>query len=174
MGARSKAELLGLTERILRLYTEDHLTITQIADLLQAEDKDIGREAVRRSLNKAKDAALKMQENLEKARVMVDAIKDSSGTEAIEAVIQQMAGFYLNAAMDIESLEVKDNAKFVQGIVSLAGAQSKITATRLNFQSGFGAAKSAVLNALKAELRDRHPAILEALSSIVAGLEPEK
>jgi DNA-binding transcriptional ArsR family regulator len=170
VGARSKAELYNLVEKIMAYYTKEHLTIKQIVERLK--EYNIGRSAVSHAIRNEKEAALKMSEMFEKAKVMTEAIKDSSGTEVIEAAIDQMTGFYMEYAMSMERLDVDDPAKAVQGLTALANAKAKIAATRLNFQNGFEAAKKSVLSSLKQELQS-YPDILEKLTAIVSALEAE-
>jgi DNA-directed RNA polymerase subunit F len=171
MGARSKAELYNLTETILSYYTKERLTIKQIVERLK--EYNIGRGAVSHAIRNEKEAALKMREMFEKAKVMTEAIKDSSGTEVIEAAIDQMTGFYMEYAMSMDSLDIEDPSKAVQGLTALANAKAKMAATRLNFQNGFESAKKSVLDSLRRELRS-HPELLEKLAAVVAALEPAK
>ena len=55
----------------------------------------------------------------------------------------------------------------------LANAQAKLAGVRMKYQTGFEAAKRAVIDALKIELA-ADPALAEQLAGVVAGLAPEE
>jgi Arc/MetJ-type ribon-helix-helix transcriptional regulator len=173
VGARGKAELLGLTERILHLYVKERLTVEQIAERLQEEEYDIGREAVRGALKKAKEQARRQEERIRAADVILESGRKSGGVDPIDAALQIAAGIGLDAILAMQNVEIEDFPKLVPLLLKIAEAQARITAARLSFQNGFESAKKAVLTSLKEELKGR-PDLLEKLCGAVAALEPLK
>lgn len=171
MGRRSKADLHDVVERILSLSVKDKLTIVEIAEKLQAEGIDISREAVRRSLKNSKELACDLRRTMEEARVMMDAVRDNPNTDIAEAVVTRLGGLLLRETQEIDALEFDDPGEAVLAAGRLANAQAKLGSIRMKYQVGFEAAKKAVLDALRRELRAEHPEILERLSMIVGGLE---
>jgi hypothetical protein len=173
VGARGKAELLGLTERIFHLYVKERLTVEQIAAKLQEEEFDIGREAVRGALKKAKERALKQEELIQAADVILESGRKSGGVDPIDAALQVAAGIGLDAILAMQNVEIEDFPKLVPLLLKIAEAQAKITAARLSFQNGFESARKAVLTSLEEELKGR-PELFEKLRAAVAGIEPLK
>lgn len=171
MGRRSKADLYDVVDRILSLYTREKLTIVQISEKLQAEGLDISREAVRRSLKGSKELAAELRNTMEEARVMMDAVRDNPNTDIAEAVVTRLGGLLLRETQELDSLEFDDPGEAVLAAGRLANAQAKLGSVRLRYQSGFEAAKKAVMDALRRELKNEHPDILERLTMIVGGLE---
>lgn len=169
MGRRSKIELQNLTERVVRLYQEGK-TIVEIADILKTEGYDTSREGVRRAVRSAKDLAVDLKKATEEARVMMDAVRSSPNTDLAEAVLTRFASLLLQESSAIEELGSDDPMVYIDAISKVANAQAKLGTVRMKYQSGFEAAKQAVLEALKTELKN-HPDILERLETIVTGLE---
>lgn len=169
MGRRSKIELQSLTERVVRLYQEGK-TIVQIAEILRAEGYDTSREGVRRAVKNARELAMDLKRATEEARVMMDAVRNSPNTDLAEAVLTRFASLLLQESSAIEELGSEDPLAYIDAISKVANAQAKLGTVRMKYQSGFEAAKQAVLEALKTELKN-HPDILERLETIVTGLE---
>jgi AcrR family transcriptional regulator len=171
MGRRSKADLYNQVERILQFYSRDKMTIQEIADQLQAEGIDMSRESVRRSLKSSKDLALELRTMTEEARVMMEAVKDSPNTDIAEAVVTRFAGLMLREVQELDSVEFEDPGEAALAIGRIANAQAKLGTVRMKYQSGFEAAKKAVLTALQRELKANHPDVLERLTMLVGALE---
>lgn len=172
MGRRSKADLFDLTDRILELYTRDKLTIREIADQLQTEGFEISREAVRRSVKDSKALAGEMRKSIDEARVMMDAVRDNPNTDIAEAVVTRFAGLLLQESQQIDALEFEDPGDAILAAGRLANAQAKLGSVRLKYQSGFEAAKRAVIAAMKKELQTA-PDLLDRLAVVVNNLAPE-
>lgn len=169
MGRRSKIELQNLTERVVRLYQEGN-TITQIAEILKTEGYETSREGVRRAVRSAKELAVELKKATEEARVMMDAVRSGPNTDLAEAVLTRFASLLLQESSSIEELSSDDPLVYIDAISKVANAQSKLGSVRMKYQNGFEAAKHAVLQALRDELKN-YPDLLEKLETIVTGLE---
>lgn len=170
MGRRSIADLEGITDRILSMWSKDRLTIKKIAEALQAEGYEISRESVRRSLKDSKELAADLRNSIAEARIMMQEVRDNPNTDIAEAVVTRMGGLLLREAQSIDALEFKDPGEAILAASRLASAQAKLGSTRMRFTSGVEAAKKAVLAELREELKN-HPDLLDRLSSIVNRVE---
>ncbi len=170
MGRRSKADLNDLIERIVSMHDDDKMTHVQIAEALRAEGIDISREAIRRSYKTAKEQAGDLKAVSEEARVMLEAYRASPNTDIAEAVIAKFTGLLYREVQGIESIEFDDPGEAALAIGRMATAQTRVASLRLKYQNGFEAAKKAVLDTLKQELRN-HPDVLERMTMLVGGME---
>jgi ArsR family metal-binding transcriptional regulator len=173
MGRRSKVDLYDLTERIITLYEKDKLTIQQIADRFNEEGLEISRGSIQRALVDIKEAARAIQLGNEQARSVLEAYRDNPGTDIAEASVKVLGTKFFQAAMAIEGMDTADPLKAVMIAEKLVSSEVKISSLRLKYQNGFEAAKKAVLDSLKYELK-QHPDILERLTMLVGALEPPK
>ncbi len=169
MGRRSKIEIQALTERVVRLYQEGK-TIAQIAAILRSEGYDTSREGVRRAVKNARQLAVELKKATEEARVMMEAVRNSPNTDLAEAVLTRFASLLLQESSAIEELGSDDPLAYIDAISKVANAQAKLGSVRMKYQNGFEAAKQAVLEALRKELK-QHPDLLERLETLVVGLE---
>lgn len=169
MGRRSKIELQSLTERVVRLYQEGK-TIAQIAEILRSEGYDTSREGVRRAVKSAREMALELKKATEEARVMMEAVRNSPNTDLAEAVLTRFASLLMKESSALEGMSLEEPMEYIDAISKVANAQAKLGSVRMKYQNGFEAAKQAVLEALRQELR-QHPDLLERLEGIVLALE---
>ncbi len=172
MGRRSKADLYDVVDRILELYTKDKLTIKEIADQLKRDGIDMSREAVRRSIKNTREAASELKKSIEEARVMMDAARDNPNTDLPELITTKLGCLLWREAQEIDAIEFDDPAALVAAAGRLADSQVKIGRLKMQYQSGFEAAKKTVLSRLKEELKSA-PDIVERIAAIVNGIEPE-
>lgn len=170
MGRRAKSELLDLTERIIRLYTEQHFTISEIEELLRQEGYDISRESIRRSVKTSKKVAQEFKKSIEEAKVLIDAVRANPNTDVIEATANLLGQRVFEFMRSVEAIDFDDPVGLSIAINKLASAQTQIAKLRLDFQKGFDAAKKAVLRSLEEELK-AHPDLLERIAAVVAGVE---
>ena len=170
MGRRSKAEMMGLLERIFEMSSRDKLTIEQITNELQADGYDISRGAIQRSLKSSKEVAKLYQDTLTETKVLIDAVRENPNTDVIEVTSALMSGKLFEFVKGIDELEFKDAEGVSTAISRMAESQTKIARLRLTYQKGADAAKKAVLAALQAELKN-HPDLLDRLTTIVATIE---
>jgi len=172
MGRRAKAELYDLIDRILELYTRDKMTIREIEAALKTEGFDIGREAIRRSLKSSRELAADLTKTIEEARVMIDVVRANPNTDVAEAVVTRLGGLLLRETQAIDELSFDDPGEAVLAAGRLANAQAKLASVRMKFETGYEAAKRAVVDALKKELAS-DPDLSSRLAAIVAELRPE-
>ena len=172
MGRRSKADLYDVVDLILELYTRDKLNIREIASRLHSEGIDISREAVRRSLKTSKEIASDLTKTIEEARVMIDVVRSNPNTDVAEAVVTRLGGLLFRETQAIDSMEFDNPGEAILAAGRLANAQAKLAGVRMKYQTGFEAAKRAVIDALKVELA-ADPELSTRLAQVIAGLSPE-
>lgn len=171
MGQRSKVDLNDLLDRVIEMHDKEKLTHAQIADILKAEGYSLSRESIRRAYKTATEHAKDLRIVAEEARILLDEYKAGPNTDMAEAVLLKFTGLMYNELQEIESIEFTDPGEAVLAIGRLANAQAKLGSVRMKYQNGFDAARKAVLDALKRELKSEHPDILDRLTMIVGGLE---
>lgn len=166
MGRKSSIDLLGLTERILKLHMDEKKTIKEISDILQGDGLRVSTSAIQRSLRTSREAASDFLKAVEESRVILDAVRSNPNTDVIEVTTTLFASKIFEVVRDISGLEFDDPAALANAISRLATAQTQVAKLRLNYQTGFEDAKKALLEALKAQLK-AHPDLLEQISSLV-------
>jgi hypothetical protein len=102
---------------------------------------------------------------------MMEAVKDNPNTDIAEAMVTRFAGLMLREVQELDGVEFEDSSEAALAIGRIANAQAKLGTVRMKYQSGFEAAKKAVLTALQRELKANHPDVLERLTMLVGALE---
>lgn len=170
MGRRSNAELLGILERIVELYTREKQSIKQIADALQSEGYQVSRSGIQRVLKTHKEAALEWTKISEEAKVLIDSVRSTPNTDVLEAVNNLFSRKVFEFVRTIEDLGLMDPEKTALIINRMTQSQVQISKLRLTFENGFQSAKKAVLDTLKEELKN-HPDLLDRLMLLVSSME---
>lgn len=175
MGARSKVDLYGLLDRVVKLHTGEEdgnkYTIAEIETKLREEGYDISRESIRRKLKSSKEVAEVYRKSLEEAKILLDAVRDNPNTDVVEVTNSLLAHKLFDFAKSVEELNFEDAGEFVQAVQRLSDAQVKVAKLRLDFQKGFDASKKAVIDELSKEL-SKEPDMLAKITAIVARVEP--
>jgi hypothetical protein len=174
MGRRSKIEAERVAERCHYLFFTEKLTIKEVTERLIEEDDFTGsRESVRRYIEKAKAMANQFQEYQEQARIMMEQWKDTPNTEMSEALLMQLTGLMMQRAMTLDMNDIEDPLDVINATGKLVEASTKASKLRMDFNKGFGAAKDAVVKALKENLQAKDPELLERLTRVVFSLKVE-
>lgn len=177
MGHRSKVDLYGLLDRIIKLYTGGEggkpKTIEEIEECLRGEGYDISRESIRRKLKSSKEVATVYQKSLEEAKILLDAVRNNPNTDVVEVTNSLLAHRLFEFAKSVEELNFESPEEFVRAVRNLSDAQVKVAKLRLDFQKGYKAAKEDVIRELNAEL-SKHPELLNQIISIISKIEPQQ
>jgi len=178
MGQRAKAELLGIVELITDLYSGKNdegkrHTINEIELRLRADGYDISREAIRKTVKTSKEVAGVYQKSLQEAKILIDTVRDNPNTDVVEVTASLLAHQLFSFAKSIDSLDFKDPFEFTLAVNKLSDAQTKIAKLRLDFQKGFEAAKKALIEELRKEMK-KEPGLLDKLTAIITRVEPQK
>lgn len=173
MGRKSKAELLGLIERITKLSKKGN-TCKQIEAILRADGVDISREAIRRTVKSAAEAAKEYNMAYEEAKAITETIKNNPGTDVIEAINAVIATKFLSEIKNIDGIELKSVNDIAKLVSAVANSQTKLAAERLKYNKGYESAKSDFINELNKELKDRYPDVLEQILEIVKNMKAKE
>lgn len=173
MAKRSKADLLGLIERIVDMYETQKLSVQDIEDALREEGYDISREAIRRSLKSSKSVAAQYTKAATEARVLIDAVRDNPNTDVVEITTNLLTKQVFDFVQSIDSLDFDDPSDVITAVNKLATAQTRIARQRLTFQNGYNTAKKDLISRLQQELK-KYPEVLEKVVSIASALEAKE
>ena len=175
MGARSKVDLYGLLDRVVKLHTGEEdgnkYTIAEIETKLREEGYDISRESIRRKLKSSKEVAEVYRKSLEEAKILLDAVRDNPNTDVVEVTNSLLAHKLFDFAKSVDELNFEDAGDFVQAVQRLSDAQVKVAKLRLDYQKGFDAAKQAVMEEISREL-GKHPDLKAKLVTIISKINP--
>lgn len=171
MGRRSKIDLLGLVDRVVKLY-EQGKTLKEIEAALRAEGYDVSRESIRRKLRSVQEVAEQYRRSLEEARVLLEAVRDNPNTDVTEYTISALGSLLFRYVKGIEDLDFQDPESLIKAVKQLTEAQVKVAGLRLKYQDGFEAAKRAVMEAIAEELK-KEPELLQRLREVIERVEAE-
>ncbi|TQF71783.1 phage protein Gp27 family protein [Pseudoalteromonas luteoviolacea] len=172
MPPRPKLEMLGILERVIKMYTEDKMEIRTIETILNAEGYDVSKSAIQRSLKSYEEVAAQHQLVLEEAKLLMDKVKNTPNTDIFEAVQSIMAGKMLGFAKSLDDLDFSNPEKFIASLADLSRAQVNIGRLRMEYEKGFAAAKKQFLRELAEQLK-AEPDLLKKLRDIVKQLNAE-
>ncbi len=171
MGRRSKADLLGLIERIIAMYEEQKLTIEDITNILNNEGYDLSREAIRRSIKNSKTVASQYKKAVEESRVLMDAVKDNPNTDVLETINSILTKHMFDYVQSIDEIDFEgDPAKLALAINKLSSTQVQISRQRLKYQNGYNQAKTDIIDKLTTELKGNRD-LLQSLVGVISNLE---
>ena len=171
MPKRSKAELLGLVERIKREYDAGKTT-RQIADGLKQDGFDIGKSSVQRSLKTSNEAAEAYKKDVRESQVLMEVVQNTPNTDVSEVAISLMSQKMLKYVKQIDGLEFETPEEFIRSLAQIAQTQARLGKLRMDYTKGFEAAKGEVLKGLADELK-HEPELMMRLAQVVATLKPK-
>ncbi|WP_162618054.1 phage protein Gp27 family protein [Shewanella halifaxensis] len=171
MARRSKADALGVLHQILDLYNNKKYSAEKIAEHLDEQGINISSRSIYRTLRTHKDTAEDYRHAMAEARVLLDTVKDTSGTELMETANQLMANKILENVRNIQEVDIEDPKELFNIMESLTRSQVNIGRLKMEFSKGVTAAK----NALKAEftniLMKQDPETLKKVLEAIDKLE---
>lgn len=166
---RSKVELFGLLERVIKLW-EEGKTLQEIEQILRSEGYDISRESIRRKIKSVREVAEVYRKSVEEAKVLLEEVRNNPNTDVVEVVTSLLAHHLMNFTKSIESIDFDDPMRFVEAVRKLSDAQVRVAKLRLDYQKGFEAAKKEITDALAREL-NKNPELKEKLIAMISTIE---
>lgn len=170
MSKRSKADLLGLVDRIVKMYSEEKLTNKAIEKILREEGFDISRESIRLTVKTNKQIA----KEIAKARLETDqiiaAIKDNPGTDIAEASLDFLMSKTFESIKKIDTIEIVSTKELSSLVKDLTNAKTKIAKLRISHQEIVKKVKDEIIAELQKALEGR-PDLYEQLFTIVSNVE---
>lgn len=172
MSKKSKAKLLGLVERIVRMYNDDHDTCESIEQKLRAEGYDISREAIRRTVKTNKDIAGELLKTREETVALIDAIRDNPGSDANEATLDFLIAKTFEFTKSIEELDFKDLPELASFVTKMTRSKTQLIKVRMDYKTLFYKVRADVLAKIQAELKSK-PELRSGLEEVVLNVEPD-
>ena len=170
MAQRSKAELLDIVTRIVKLYEEDKLTLADIEKRLRDEGIDISRESIRRTVKSNKTIARELMKTREETTALINTIRDNPATDTNEATLDYLIGKAFQYTKTIESVDFADVPELAKFIKDMTRAKTQIVRMRMDYQAMFAKVKEGVLKDLQRAL-EGNPELYNQLFTIVNNLE---
>lgn len=171
MSVKSKAELLGLVERIVKMYSEEHVTCKNIEEVLRSEGYDISRESIRRTVKSNKNIADELMKTREETVALIDAIRDNPATDTNEATLDFLISKAFEYTKSIEDLNFRDLPELASFISKMTKAKTQIVKQRLEYRQVFERAKTELIIQLRRalegdmELYGRMKSLVEAMEA---------
>ena len=172
---RPKAELLGIIEKVIRMYEKDKLSISDITEQLKEQGYDISRSSVHRSIKSYRQVAKKHEKYQNEAKVLIDTVRSTTNTDIVETINSLFASKLFDYVKDLDSIELQDAPNAISQILyRLSRAQVDISRLRLQYEKGFKAAKNKVIQTLADELQKNEPELLNRLIEIIKNLHHDE
>lgn len=164
MGRRSRAEMLNLVDRIVRMYEEDKLSFSQIADRLMEKDGvSISREAVRNAYNKADAKAEKYKLAAQTAKDIIGAAKGTN-TELAEAANSLVTSMFYERILQMDGLDFDNDRDFFKAMGPVMKNQTQLATARLTYENGRKKALDEAWDEISRMIGD-DPALLDGIRS---------
>jgi len=172
MGQKSKADVHGLKEIIVKHYDGGKKTIVYVTDKVNEELQQKGlkltlsREAIRRVIRSEEDEIADIRKSVEISKAMAEVFKDHPGTEQAEGLLIYLQQLISKEIRTYESINFEDPAEMIIATTKLTQAQAKLSQYRTSATKALDKAKSQ----LKVELQKaiQHDSeLLERLCKIV-------
>lgn len=170
MPKRSKAELLGLVERIVHLYEDEKKPILEIEKILRDEGIDISRESIRKTVKTNKKITAEVVKAREEVKALIDTIRDNPATDIHEAAIDFAITKAFEYIKQIDSIDFKDIGEVSDLLNSLTRSKAQIVKLRMDHHAMFDKAKDLIIGELKKAIGE-NPVLYEQLFTIVKNLE---
>lgn len=172
---RSKIALQGLSERVVDMYDNDKMTLTDITNVLSDEGYEVSRTGVQREVKKWEEFIAEQKEQEHLASQFLDAFKDRPNTDISELTMQIMQNKMLKALkeFDVNENSFKDASQFVHAIARLSDSQVNLDKLKIAFQTGVQAAKEQLEDEFTALLEKEHPELLLRVLDVIQSVRIE-
>lgn len=168
--SRTKAELLGLVERVVDMYEKDHMTIEKIEAALRSEGYDISRESIRKTVKKNKTIARELEKARTETEALINTIRSNPATDVNEATADFLIAKSFEFVKQIESVDFKDLPELADFIKKITKVKTDIVKQRMDYQKVYNRAKDEIMGELQKALENR-PDLYEQIFTIVSQLE---
>lgn len=168
--SRTKAELLGLVERVVSMYEERHMTIVDIEAELRAEGIDISRESIRKTVKKNRTIAKELERARAETEALINTIRSNPATDVNEATADFLIAKSFEFVKQIESVDFKDLPELADFIKKITKVKTDIVRQRMEYQKVYNRAKEEILGELQKALENR-PELYQQIFEIVSTME---
>ncbi len=149
------------------------MTSDKIAKKLKSEGISLSSRAVRRTIRTAADAAVHLRKAEDETRILLDSIKDSPGTDIIDAANQLVSAKILNYIKDIDEMDFDDPKEMLSALESVSRSTVGIGRLKMEFTKGVKAAKKELERELTSMLLEEDPELLHRLIQSIKSIDVE-
>lgn len=168
---RSKAELLGLVGRIVKMFNEDGRTLEEIEEILRTEGYDISRESIRLTVKKNKTIAKELEKARKETEVLINTIRERPATDVNEATADFLIAKSFEFVKKIEAVDFQDLPELAKFIKDITKVKTDLVKQRMDYQTIYLRARDDFMGQLKAILYKDRPELYDELFQIAAGME---
>lgn len=167
---KTKAELLGLVGRIVKMFNEENLTLEQIEETLRGEGYDISRESIRKTVRTNRQISKQLENARKETEALINTIRSNPATDVNEATADFLIAKAFEFVKQIESVDFKDLPEMADFIKKITKVKTDIVKQRMDYQKVYNRAKEDILAELQKALENR-PDLYEQIFTIVSALE---
>lgn len=160
MGAKSKAESLGLTEYIIDKWEGGKNTILYVTEETNKKLQELGlhitisREGIRRAIKSHQEELAEYKKALDMAKAMADILKDNPGTEMAEGILLQLTMLLQKEIRSISDIEFEKPEDLYRAATSIANAHEKLSSYRTKNVNAFEKAKKEIKAQIAREVQN--------------------
>lgn len=167
---RSKAELLGLVERIVTMFNDEHKTCEEIETALRDEGFDISRESIRRTVKKNRQIARELEKARAETEALIDTIRERPSTDISEATADFLIAKVFEYTKSIEAIDFADVPELSRFIKDISKVKMDIVKQRMDYQKVYIRAKDDILKQIQEALGEDED-LFGKLKNLIMSLE---
>lgn len=168
--SRTKVELLGLLERVVKMYNEDHMTIEDIEEALRGEGYDISRESIRKTVKKNRTIARELEKARTETEALINTIRSNPATDVNEATADFLIAKVFDFTKQIDAVDFKDLPELADFVRKITKVKTDIVKQRMDYRKLYERAKDDILLELQKALEAR-PELYEQIFTVVSAME---
>ena len=168
--SRTKVELLGLLERVVKMYNEEGKTCEAIESELRSEGYDISRESFRKTVKKNRTIASELKKARAETEALIDAIRANPATDVNEATADFLIAKTFEFTKQIEEVNFKDLPELADFVKKISKVKTDIVKQRMEYRKVYERAKEDILLQLQKALEAR-PELYEQIFNVVSVME---
>ena len=166
---RTKAELLGIVERIVDMFQSRGMTCEDIEKELKNDGIDISRESIRRTVKKNKTIARELEKARAETEQLINTIRERPSTDMNEASVDFLIAKVFEYTKTIEGMDFQDLPDLAKFIKDISKVKTDIVKQRMEYQKVYMRAKDDIIKQLQQALNGNP--IWDELMNIVMSLE---
>lgn len=168
--SRTKVELLGLLERVVKMYNEEGMSCEAIESELRNEGYDISRESIRKTVKKNRTIVSELKKARAETEALIDVIRANPATDVNEATADFLMAKTFEFTKQIEEVSFKDLPELADFVKKMSKVKTDIVKQRMEYRKVYERAKEDILLQLQKALEAR-PELYEQIFNVVSVME---
>ena len=168
--SRTKVELLGLLERVVKMYNEEGMSCEAIESELRNEGYDISRESIRKTVKKNRTIVSELKKARAETEALIDVIRANPATDVNEATADFLMAKTFEFTKQIEEVSFKDLPELADFVKKMSKVKTDIVKQRMEYRKVYERAKEDILLQLQKAL-EAHPELYEQIFNVVSVME---